>query len=227
MTRSEAPGATISTRPRPQVPARETTPRTAEGHGSWPRLMGIAPLFPRTPITPPPAACQGMEGCPPALPPAPSHTLWKTLRVSHSQPATTAATIGQIDSTAQQKEGSSQRQTDHPKPRTPRRRFAPTADRIQSERLTAFVGIGRSWVRAPHGPPRCPPLRVASPKCSTSNLQHFAGIVSSATRGWCPAPRTEPKRSELPARTLLYVANAGGLAGLDSSTSRMFRQKRR
>ena len=83
------------------------------------------------------------------------------------------------------------------------------------------VGSSPTW------PTKMPSTSGSFAEMPTSNLQHFAGIVSSATRGWCPAPRTEPKRSELPARTLLYVANAGGLAGLDSSTSRMFRQKRR
>lgn len=62
------------------------------GRGSFSTVLcGKFPLFPRTPITP----AVGLPGYgrlpPPAHLPAPSHTPWKTLRVSHSPPASTAA----------------------------------------------------------------------------------------------------------------------------------------
>jgi len=54
-------------------------------------LCGKYPLFPQTPITP----AVGLPGYgrlpPPTHLPAPSHTPWKTLRVSHSPPASTTA----------------------------------------------------------------------------------------------------------------------------------------
>ena len=52
--------------------------------------METAPSSPGPP-SPRPPVCRGVEGCSPEPPPAPSHTPWKTLRVSHS-PAASAAT---------------------------------------------------------------------------------------------------------------------------------------